>query len=58
MKKTKSNKGYSSELLAEAEASKNPILRVTRMDAPNCEFDLIIINTMQLAERLIENPIF
>ena len=58
MKKTKSNTGYGSELLALAEASKNPILRVTRMGAPNCEFDLIIINTMQLAERLIENPDF
>ena len=56
MENTKSNKGYASEINVVAEMNTISILRAVRMDIPNCEFDIIIINTQVLANAIAKNP--
>jgi len=56
MKQTKSNKGYASEVNVVAEMNTISILRAVRMEAPNCEFDIIIIDTQVLADAIAKNP--
>ena len=56
MENTKSNKGYASEVNVVAEMNTISILRAVRMAVPNCEFDIIIINTQVLANAIAKNP--
>ena len=56
MKTTKSNKGYRGELIVLAAMNEISTLRTTRMDAPNCEYDLVIVNTTKTAEAIAKDP--